>query len=137
MTDFVEEAKLTELENKIPDISSLATKTSLTAVENKIHSISSHAKKTDYNIKITKVKNKLNHNHDKYIDTSEFNKLAADAFNVRIAQANLITKADFGAKLSKLNKKNTKNKSKYLLVDNELNKLKTFDSSYFILQKSF
>ena len=137
VTDFVKEAKLTELENKIPDISSLATKTALTAVENKIHSISSLAKKTDYNIKITKVKNKLNHNHDKYIDTSEFNKLTADAFNVRIAQANLITKADLDAKLSSLNKKFTKNKSKHLLVDNELNKLETFDSSYFICKSHF
>ena len=33
MTDFVKEAKLTQLENKIPDISNLATKTALTAVE--------------------------------------------------------------------------------------------------------
>ena len=36
-------------------------------------------KKTDYNTKVTEVENKLNnHNHDKYIDTSEFNKLALD-----------------------------------------------------------
>ena len=28
----------------------------------------------------------------------------------------------------------TQNKSKHLLVENELNKLKTFDSSYFILK---
>ena len=32
--------KITELENKIPDISNLATKAALTAVENKITSIS-------------------------------------------------------------------------------------------------
>ena len=31
--------KITELENKIPDISSSATKTALTAVENKIPSV--------------------------------------------------------------------------------------------------
>ena len=36
MTDFIKKVKLTELENKIPDISNLATKTTLTAVENKI-----------------------------------------------------------------------------------------------------
>ena len=45
MTDFVKKAKLTELENKIPDISNLATKTALTTVENKIPSISSLVKK--------------------------------------------------------------------------------------------
>ena len=44
----------------------------------------------------------------------------------------LITKTDFDAKLSSLNRKITQNNSKHLLVENELNKLKTFDSSYFI-----
>ena len=50
---------------------------------------------------------------------------------MRLAQANLITKTDFDAKLSSLNRKITSNKSKHLLVENELNKLKTFDSSYY------
>ena len=45
MTDFVKETKLTELENKIPDISNLATKTALTAVENKIPSVRNLIKK--------------------------------------------------------------------------------------------
>ena len=95
-------------------------------------------KKTDYNTKITDIENKLNnHNHDKYIDTSEFNKLAVNVFNARIAQANLITKTDFDAKLSSLNRKITQNKSKHLLVENELNKLKTFDSGYFIGKSHF
>ena len=44
-TDFVKKTKLTELENKIPDVSSLATKTALTAVENKIPGVSSLVKK--------------------------------------------------------------------------------------------
>ena len=43
----------------------------------------------------------------------------------------MITKADFNAKLSGLNRKITKNKTDHLLIQNELNKLKTFDSSYF------
>ena len=66
----------TKLENKIPDISNLATKTALTTVKNKIPSVS-NLKKTDYNNKVTEIENKLNdHNHDKYIDTSEFDTLA-------------------------------------------------------------
>ena len=70
MTDFVKKVKLTELENKIPDISNLATKTALTTVENKIPSVSNLVKKTDYNTKVTEIENKLNnHNHDKHIDT--------------------------------------------------------------------
>ena len=65
-------------------------------------------KETDYDTKVTEIENKLNnHNRDKYTDTSEFNKLAVDAFNSRIAKANLITKTDFDAKLSGLNGKIT------------------------------
>ena len=137
MSNLVKKTKLTELENKIPDIN-LATNTALTAVKNKIPSVSNLVKKTNYNTKITDIENKLNnHNYDKYIDTLEFNELAADVFNVRLAQANLITKTDFDAKLSNLNRKITQNKSKHLHVENELNKLKTFDSSYFIGEESF
>ena len=49
----------------------------------------------------------------------------------------MITKADFDAKLSSLNRKITKNKTDHLLVENELNKLNTFDSSYFIGKSHF
>ena len=130
--------KITEIKGKIPDVTSLAAKTALTTVENKLPSISSLVKKIDYNTKITEIEDKLNnHNHDKYIITPEFNTLPADVFNARLAQANLITKTDFDAKLSSLNRKITQNKSKHLLVENELNKLKTFDSSYFIGKSHF
>ena len=49
----------------------------------------------------------------------------------------MITKTDFDAKLSSLNKKIMANKSKNLLVENESNKLKTFDLSYFIGKRYF
>ena len=49
----------------------------------------------------------------------------------------MITKTDFDAKLSSLNRKITENKTKHSLVENELNKLKTFDSSYFIDKSHF
>ena len=49
----------------------------------------------------------------------------------------MITKTNFDAKLSSLNRKITQNKTKHLLVENELNKLKTFDSSYFIGKSHF
>ena len=58
--------------------------------------------------------------------------MAVDVFNARLAQANLTTKIDFDAKLSSLNRKITANKTKHLLVENELKKLKTSDSGYFI-----
>ena len=59
-------------------------------------------------------------------------RLFKDVFSARIAQANLITKTDFDSKLSNLNRKITKNKTDHLLVQKDLNKLQTFDSSYFI-----
>ena len=87
VTDFIKKTKFTELENKIPDVSSLATKTALTAVENKIPDVSSLVKKTNYDTKISELEKKLtDHNHDKYITTPEFNTLAADVFNTRLAQ---------------------------------------------------
>ena len=45
------------------------------------------------------------HDHDKYITTSNFNTLAASVFNAKLAQANLITKTNFDVRLSSLNKK--------------------------------
>ena len=138
MTNLIKKTKLTELEHRIPHVSNLATKTALTALENKIPSVSSWVQKTNYDTKISEhSENLTNHNHGRYITTPEFNTLTADVFNVRLAQAILITKTDFDAKLSSLNRKITANKSKHLLVENELNKLKTFDSSYFIGKSHF
>ena len=53
---LLKKTKLTELENKIPDISNLATKAALTTGENKIPSVSNLGKKKkDYNTKITDI----------------------------------------------------------------------------------
>ena len=96
--------------------------------------VSSLVKKKSHNChtRISEVEKKLvDHNHDKYITTPEFNTLGACVFNSRLAQAYLITKIKLDTKLSSLNRKITSNKSKHLLVENELKKLKTFDSSYF------
>ena len=132
MSDFVKKTKRIELENKIPDVSSLATKTALNAVENKIPSVSSLVEKVDYNTKISELEKKLtDHNHDKYITTPGFSTMVFSVFNVRLAQENLITKIDFDAKLSSLNRKFIANKIKHLLFQNQLKKLKTFDLKFF------
>ena len=101
---------ITEQENytdrvnkKIPDISGLATKIALTAVENKIPDVSRLAAKTA----LTAVENKI-----PYV-------------------TGLITKTDFDAKLKDISDRVTKNKSKDLLLDNELKKLKTINADYF------
>ena len=71
-------------------------------------------KNIDYNRKISEIEKKISdHNHDKYITTSEFNNLTTENFNARLAQANLVTK------------------TKHLLVGNDLRNLKKFDAAYF------
>ena len=82
-TDF--NSKITEIESKIPIITVLATKSALTAVENKIPNVSSFVKKTNYDTKVSDIKKKItDHDHGKYITTSEFNTLAARVFNARL-----------------------------------------------------
>ena len=89
-------AKITEIEGKIPSISGLATISALTAIENKIPDVINLVKKTDCNTKACEIEKKVtDHGHNKHITTSEFNKLTAKNFAARLAQANLVTKADF------------------------------------------
>ena len=112
---------MTEIENKIPDISNLGTKTALTTIENKIPDVSNFATKTeltnlsdkvpdittlikkgDYNTKIVEIENK-------YVSNS--------GFNTKLGEANVITKRNFDAKI--------------IEIKNSIKKLKTFDLSYF------
>ena len=83
--------------------------------------------------KLLKLKKKpTDYNHDKCITTSESNTSAADVFNARLAQANLVLKTNFDNTVTSLNNKIASNKAKNHSIENELKKLKTFDSSYFI-----
>ena len=128
--------KNTEIEGKIPDVINLATRTALTTVENKTPDVSSLV--VDYEIKVTEIEKELTgHNHDKYITTPGFNTLAAGIFNARLAQANLVSKADFDNKVSSLDSKTATNKTKNESIENKLKNLKTFDSSYFIGKRQF
>ena len=73
----------------------------------------------------------IDHSHDIYITTPKYNKLTAENFAERLAQTNLVTKTDFDNKLSSVDRKITANETKYLVIENALEKLKTFDSGYF------
>ena len=84
--------KITEVEDKIPNISGLATSSALNAVENKIPDISSLATTSA----LTTVENKI-----------------PDI-------TGLVTKTDFDAKLKAISDRVTKDKSKHLLIENEL-----------------
>ena len=91
-------------------------------------------KKTDYNTKLLKLKRNVlviiiktteiekkltDHNHDKYITTPEFNTLAADVFNARLAQADLVTKTNFNNSVSSLDSKIASNKTKNESIENK------------------
>ena len=63
-------SKISEVEDKIPSISGLTTSSALTTVENKTPNVKSLAKKTDCITKISEIEGKINnHNHDKHITT--------------------------------------------------------------------
>ena len=126
VSNLVKKSALTAVENNIPIVSGFATKSALTVVKNKIPNVSALVKKTDYDTKISNIEKKItDHNHHKYVTTPEFNTMAADVFNARLAaQIDLIRKTDFDAKLKAISDRVTKNKSKDLLLDNELKKIK-------------
>ena len=107
--------KISEIENRIPSITGLATISALTALENKIPSVNNLAKKPDYNTKVCEINKKITDH------ATEFNEL-------KLAQAGLVTKTDFDNELKKYNKKIVSNKTKSLLIEK---KLDAFDLSYF------
>ena len=81
--------RINEVKNEIPSITGLATTFALTAVENKIPSISNLLKKTEFDTKIREIENKM----------------------------------------VRLNRKIVSNKTKDIAFENELKKLATFDLS--------
>ena len=87
MTTTVLKIKISEVENKILDSSSLVT----IAV---------------FDTKVKEVENKIP-DHAKYITTQEFNKLTGENFAAKLKQANWIGKTDFDNKLISLNRKIT------------------------------
>ena len=105
----------------------------MTVVENKIANISNFVRKKQIMAqKLLKLKKKItDHNHDKYVTTPESSTLPAHVFNIRLAQANLVTKTDFDNRVSNTDSKTATNKTKNDSIENELKKLKTFESSYF------
>ena len=103
MTTTVLNTKISEIENKIPDTSSLVTTTVL-------------------NTNISEVENKIPH-LAKYITTQEFDNLTAENFEARLKPADLVNKTDFNDKLISFNREITSYKTKYLEVQKKLNNL--------------
>ena len=74
----------------------VSKKTIYDELDKKVNAIqTTDIKQLLYNTRIFEIENKiLDHDHDKFITTQEFNKLTADSFAARLAQANLATKVD-------------------------------------------
>ena len=115
-TNTTVHAKINEVKNEVPNITSLATTIALTSVENKTSNVSNlvKKKKTAYQINISQIKNKIttDHDHDKYITTEEFTKLTSNSFTARHKQeiGNFVNKTDSDNKLKNItsNKKKSK-----------------------------
>ena len=97
---------LNTVENKIPNVSWLATKTTLTAVKNKIPDISNFATKTALTNPsntvpdiITLIKRR---DYDTKSAETENKYVSYTGFGSKIAQSNVITKRNFNAKFIEL-----------------------------------
>ena len=102
-------AKINEVKNEILRITNLATTAALNDIKNKIPNITNLATTTAF----AAVENEIP-DHSKYITTPEFNKLTAKSLAGRLGQinsaskndiANFVKKTDFDDKLTNLNKK--------------------------------
>ena len=130
-SDF--EDKIDKIEKKIPDVSNLVKKktdfnTKITKVEGKIPNISGLSTSSE----LSSVKNKI----PDIISLATSSALAALENKIPDITG-LVTKADFDVKLKTISDRVTKNKSKHLLVENELKKLKAPDLSYFLGKSYF
>ena len=88
--------------------------------------------KTDFNSKITEVESKI-----LSISSLAINSALTFVENKIPYVTILVAKTDFLPKLKAISNRVTKNKSKHLLVENELKKLKTFDLSYYRRKNCF
>ena len=60
-------------------------------IKNEMPSFSNLVIKTDYETKMNKTEKKItDHNHDKYINTPEFNKLTSENLAARLKQTSLV-----------------------------------------------
>ena len=129
------DAKITEIEGKIPDVSGLATKTALGNVENKIPDVSDLVKKQIITLKLQKLK--INLKIIIMINILLLQNLIIDVFNARLSRANVVAKTNFDNTISSLDSKIAENKTKNESIQNELKKIKTLDLGYFIGKNYF
>ena len=105
-------SKITEIENKIPDVKNLAGKSELTVPD-----VSNLVTKTNYETKIREIEGKINN----CVTTTLLNTLLK----------NYVGETKFNTELKKVCDRVSSNKTKYLLLENEIKKLEKVDAAYF------
>ena len=83
-------------------------------------------KKTDFNTKVTEIEGKI-----PSITGLATNSELSAVENKIPDVSSLVKKTNLDSELKKISDRVTKNKSKHLLVENELKKLEKFDAAYF------
>ena len=90
-TKTISNAEINEVEGEIPNITYLTTTRGLIIIDMKVTSVSNFVKKS--NPKINEVEKKItDDNHDKYINTLEFNKFTKENSDLRLKQENQTNK---------------------------------------------
>ena len=92
-TKTISNAEINEVKGEIPNITNLTTTSGLIIIDMKVTSISNFVKKS--NTKINEVEKKItDDNHDKYINTLEFNKFTKENSDLRLKQENQTNKPE-------------------------------------------
>ena len=129
---YIYNAKINDIEDKIPGITNLAANTSLAKINEVKIKIPNVTNLTTTTITTYTAAENKKSDHSKYITALELNKLAAESFAARLTQVNLASKSyianflkktDFDDKIKNLNKNVTSNKTKNVLAENKLNEL--------------
>ena len=123
--------KIDKVENKIPDMSGLATKSGVTRLITEQEDYTDKVKKTIPDISGLPSKTELTTVENKIPDVSGLATASElTAIENKLPDiTSLITKTDFDAKLENISDRVTNNKSKDILLDNELKNLKTLVGS--------
>ena len=124
-------AKLNEVKVEIPSITNLVTTVIITFTENKIPNVSDLVKKVDYDSEIKDIKNK-------YFTTSDYNKFTSTILDEKITAKNLVNEFGLNEKIkiliTKEEIKKLATKAELKAEQDKLIKLQTYHLSFFIGQ---
>ena len=93
-------AKINEVKNNVPNITNLAVPDALTTVENKMPSVSDLVRKADHDAKISEMEDKY-----KCFTTSDYDKFISNILDTKITQIKLVSESGLNEKIKRLTTK--------------------------------